>query len=306
MEPGELIALQLVLARDSSDGEAAGRAERALRALNPVLLARFAAEDADDGELAWLVGNVEEPQVSEAVIARRSTPTVLLERLAPGLAPALQEALLLRQDRIVEHPAILDRLAANPRLSLFARRRIAEYREHLLGGERESRPPDEEDEATELEAAAAIVAARAMPAAGDVEETTGLSEGQVRALPPRVRIRLARRANAAMRQLLLRDPHPRVALAVLQGSLSDGEVEQIARSRSVVEDVLEAIAKRREWSRKYSIVLALCGNPRLPVGAAVRLLPQLGVRDLRNLGRDRNVADAVRAQAMRLYMIKSK
>ena len=44
----------------------------------------------------------------------------------------LQEALLLRQDAIVEEPLILDALERNPYLSPFSRRRILEYREHLL------------------------------------------------------------------------------------------------------------------------------------------------------------------------------
>jgi hypothetical protein len=312
LAPEELLALQVRLAA-AADADAAERARRALRAYPPPRLAGFAAQDADEEDLRWLFENLDVAGLREAVLGRRSTPAALLEQVAPALSPALQETLLLRQDRIVERPSILDRLSENPQLTPFARRRIAEYRDHLVPSRPAADPEDEvaavEDEATESEAEAAIAAARqpGPGSQGDVEEHTGLTEGQIRALPPRVRIRLARRAGAAMRQILLRDPHPRVALAVLKGPmLSDAEVEQIARSRSVLEDVLEAISRRREWARKYAIVLALCSNPRTPVAAAVRLIPQLGMRDLRTLGRDRNVSDAVRAHASRLYMIKSK
>jgi hypothetical protein len=310
----ELIALQVALARHRDDADPAARAERSLRATEPAELERFVAEHAEPEELAWLVASIGEPRLVEAALRRRSTPAELLAEWAPGLAAPLQEALLLRQDRIVERPDILDRLESNPALTATARRRIAEYREHLVrrpagADEGEGRVAQEEGEASAEEAATEIAVARAVPAAADdaFDAVTGLSEGQVRALPPRVRIRLARRATAAMRQIMLRDPDPRVALAVLRGvPLSDAEVEQIARSRAVPEEVLDAISRRREWARKYPIVLALCANPRLPIAAAMRLLPQLGVRDLRNVSRDRNVSDAVRSQAARLYMIKSK
>lgn len=86
---------------------------------------------------------------------------------------------------------------------------------------------------------------------------------------------------------------------------SDQEIEQIARSRSITEDVILGITKRREWVRKYPIVLALVSNPRTPIPASLRLIPQIAPRDLRNLSRDRNVADAVRSQAQRLYRIKA-
>jgi len=38
----------------------------------------------------------------------------------------------------------------------------------------------------------------------------------------------------------------------------------------------------------------------------VRLLPKMSVRDLKLVSRDRNVADAVRSSATRLYTIKQK
>jgi hypothetical protein len=145
------------------------------------------------------------------------------------------------------------------------------------------------------------------PAEGEVDEVTGLSEAQVRMLSLPLRLRLARGAPRSLRAILVRDVHPAVAVGVLQNNpLSDHELEHIARNRSVLEEVLDHISKHREWSRKYLVILALVGNPRTPTAAALRLLPRLGVRDLRNLGRDRNLPDAVRSQAQRLYRIKMR
>jgi hypothetical protein len=72
----------------------------------------------------------------------------------------------------------------------------------------------------------------------------------------------------------------------------------------VVEEVLTFIGRRREWAGKTSIQRALAQNPRTPVAMAVRIVPKLSVRDLRDLGRDKNIPDAVRTLALRLYRIK--
>jgi hypothetical protein len=234
------------------------------------------------------------------------------------LGADLQEILLLRQDRIVAEPTILESLERNPSLSAFSRRRIAEYREHLLGGVQaeamqEPEAPAPEEIGHDLvplddpEVMAALAQARAAAPEGEVDESTGLSEGQIRTLPIPVRMKLARGAPRALRSLLIRDANPRVALAVLSSNpLADQEVEGIAKNRTVVEDVLDAIARERRWVSKYPIVLALVNNPRTPVGVSTKLVPRLSVRDLRNLSRDRNVPDAVRNMAQRLYRVKLK
>ncbi len=120
-------------------------------------------------------------------------------------------------------------------------------------------------------------------------------------------MQLSRGAPRNLRQVLIRDSNPSVALSVLaNNAIPESELEQIASNRSVIEDVLEQIARDPRWIRKYRVVRALVANPRTPVGLAVRLTARLSVRDLRILSRDRNVQDAVRATARRLYRIKVK
>jgi hypothetical protein len=295
----ELIPLQVRLAT-GGDPELAGRAAKALREVD----ARVSAGACHD-VLAYFAKNAAHPLLLEAVIRRRDVPRPLLVELARQIPDDLQEILILRQDAIVEAPGILDALAQNPLLSLYSQRRIAEYREHLLPRERRPVEKAAEEEIDDASFAAALVQARKAPASGEVDEATGLSEGQIRMLPVPARLRLARGAPRLLRTILLRDPNPRVAVTVLTGNvLSDQEIEQVARSRSVAEEVLEEIAKRREWVTKSGIVHALVSNPRTPVGIGVRLVLRLSVRELRDLSRDRNVPDAVRSTALRLYRIK--
>ena len=205
---------------------------------------------------------------------RRDVPRRLLVDLARRVPPDLQEILLLRQDAIVEEPAILDALEENPQLTLYTQRRIAEYREHLLP--RERRPAEPRPTLVEADRTTTVVGGdrggrrRSRPRASSTSQT-GLSEGQIRMLPVPVRIKLTRGAAADAAQHPDRDTNPQVALSVLRNNaISDQEVEQIARSRSVVEEVLDEIARRREWVAKYNDLPGLVQNPRTPLPMALR------------------------------------
>ena len=301
--PENLIALQVRLTRHR-DPVVAQRARDSLRELDPRMAAEFLVQDASEEVLLYFGVEIAKPPILEAILRRRDAPRHLLVELAGKIGPELQEILLLREDAIVEEPAILDALERNPRLSTYARRRAVEIRQHLL---RPPAPADEEEEAelAELDLEEVVAAASAFPPAGEMDEETGLTEMQVRALPTGMRLRLARGASRKMRLMLIRDVSPRVALATVSGnSWSEGEIEQVCRLRNIAVEVLDAIAKEREWTRRYPIVIALVSNPKTPVPAALRLLHRLAVRDLRLLAKDRNISDAVRSRSQRMYRIK--
>jgi hypothetical protein len=317
--PEDLIPLQVEIAA-GGDAELAPLARGALGALDPRLAAGYLARRAGAAELAWFAATSRDRRVLEALIRRRDVPRRLLVELAPRLSTDLQDALVRRQDALVEEPAIADALEANPQLAPDVRRRLAEYRRHLLRRPAEGVPPAEApiaeppgaaDEALVAEPAdeemrrALAEAAAAPPGEGEPEGSTGLTEAQVRLLPVPVRMRLARGAPRNLRNVLIRDPNPVVARAVLRGNtFSDQEIEAVASNRSVDEEVLVEISRRREWVGQYRVALALVRNPRTPLALSVRLVARLAVRDLRTLSRDHNIPDAVRTTAGRLYRIK--
>lgn len=305
----ELIPLQIRLA-SSGDAEIAETARGALRSLKPKILASFLAEQASASALSFFALEVDEPIVLETILQRRDVPLNLLKAVASSLSPDLQEILLLRQDAIVEDPSILDVLETNPHLSLFARRRIAEYRQHLIPRKKEEAGASQPvEEATEEEVAAAIqqVQQEHPEEGGEPEEITGLTDAQIRLLPVPVRMKLTRGASPKMRGILIRDPNPNVAQAVLNhNKFTDREVEQICLNRNSHEELFLIIARNRQWMSRYAIISAMVRNPRAPVGTAVRLVPRLSIRDLRDMRRDRNVPDPVRKTADRLYRIKLK
>lgn len=319
LPPDQLIPVQVSLAR-GPDPELAERARQSLKTLDLRIAAPFLERQAGPDELSFFAAEVARPLVVETILRRRDVPRSLLIDMARWLPGDLQEILLLRQDAILDEPAILAALEKNPQLTPYSRRRIGEYREHLLpqrgagllppaAALRAAAAPRTAREAPDEEAelAAELESARRLPAAGEVEAGTGLSEGQIRLLPVASRLRLTRNASRVMRGILLRDQNAQVAVAVLHNnSFSDQEIEGIARSRAVIEDVLEEIAKHRGWVGRYGIAKALIQNPKTPVPVSLRLMGRLGVRDLRDVSRDRNVPDAVRSNALRLYTIKQK
>jgi hypothetical protein len=309
LPPEQLLPLQVRLAR-GPDPEIRERATASLRVMDPRLVSAFLAQEAGPAELTFFAAEVNHPLILETILRRRDVPRQLLVDLARRLPGDLQELLLLRQDAIVEEPAILNALEENRQLTPYTQRRINEYREHLLP----QRSPavraaiaEAAERLTDVELEEAIEAVRQVPPEGEIEDRTGLSEGQIRMLTVPQRLRLTRGASRVMKQILMRDPNAQVAIAVLHhNSFSEQEMEQVARSRSLAEDVLLEVSKRREWVSRYTICRALITNPKTPVAISVRLLPKMSVRDLKLVSRDRNVADAVRSSATRLYTIKQK
>jgi hypothetical protein len=308
----ELIPLQVGFAR-GADAELRAKATRSLKAIDPRVAAPFLADGAGDEVLAFFAAEASHPLLIETLLRRRDTPRRLLVGLARRVPPDLQEILILRQDAIVEEPTILDALEDNPQLSTYTQRRILEYRQHLLPRQRPARaaaapaPVETEEDLDEAGLEAALAVARTFPPEGEIEDKTGLSEGQIRLLPIPARLKLARGAPRLLRHVLVRDSNAQVALAVMRhNALSEQEIEQIAGSRSVVEEVLDEVARRREWASRYNVMKTLVHNPRTPLSTALRFVPRLSVRDLRDLARDRNVADAIRSTALRLYTIKQR
>lgn len=302
-----LLALQLHLT-SSPDPFLAERSRTSLRGAEPRLVQAFVEAAADEDGLRFFAHNEPDSRVLSAILRRRDVPRDLLVELAPALPAAAQEVLILRQDAIVDEPAILDALEENPALDSDVRRRIGEYRQHLVRARVEAvLGPGSEDSELTAEDFAAIEQVRGLPSDGEIDDHLGLSEGQIRALPVPVRIKLARRATKTLRSILVRDLNQLVAVAVLNGNpLSDDEIEQIASNRSVIEEVLVEIARRRQWIAKYRVALALAKNPKVPIAVAIKLVARLSVRDLKVLAADRNVQDPVRATAARLYKIKSR
>jgi hypothetical protein len=307
VERSELLRLQVWLAC-SDDAEIAGRAATALGRVEPGVLATAAA-DVDPETLDTLVEVVAHPLVLEVALQRRDVLVDTLHRLASWVPAELQEILLVRQEDLRNHPQILDALETNPYLTPYTTRVMQEYRDYLLPQRQMTRvvePEELEDLTDEMIERAIGAAAIHIASKGDFDETTGLTENQVRGLPLAMRVKLAYGASKTLRNILLKDPSPQVAVTALNRSaISDREIEQLCQSRVVSEEVLTEVARHREWVGKYRIMLTLVKNPRTPVNISTTFLSRIATRDLKVLAVDRNVPDSVRAKSRILYRQKT-
>ncbi len=115
------------------------------------------------------------------------------------------------------------------------------------------------------------------------------------------RILLALRGGKEVRSILLRDPNKEISLTVLENpKITETEIENIAKSRSISEEALRKITKKREWMKNYNIIQALVTNPKTPAGVAVNLVSELRTKDLVMLEKNKNVSEGVRITAKKL------
>lgn len=121
-----------------------------------------------------------------------------------------------------------------------------------------------------------------------------------------MKIRLATLGNAFTRAVLIRDSIRMVAMATVKApGVKDAEISKWAGNHSMSDDVIAYIAQRREWTKSYSVKRALVTNPKTPIPAAIRFMPHLRERDLRQISKSKGVPSAVSANAKKLLMARS-
>ncbi len=121
------------------------------------------------------------------------------------------------------------------------------------------------------------------------------------------KIHLAELGNKEARTILIREPVRQIQLAVIGNPrIKEGEIAAICRMRQVGEDVLRAIAARKEWLRLYPVRLALVQNPRTPLTLSLQLLSGLKRNDLRALARSRAVSQVIANAARRRVLSEDK
>jgi hypothetical protein len=120
------------------------------------------------------------------------------------------------------------------------------------------------------------------------------------------RVKLAIKGDREARGILIRDANKIVATGVIHNPrITDHEVENISSMRTVAEEVLRLIGMNRSWARSYPIIHNLARNPRTPMATAVHILPRIRTKDLKAIGLNRNVSEAVRRQAYRLSEMRT-
>jgi len=128
-------------------------------------------------------------------------------------------------------------------------------------------------------------------------------QNELRGMRVGERLKLALRGNRDVRTLLMRDANRLVRRFVLQNPrISDEEIIALAKNRNIDHEFLEDICRKKEWVANYQVRLALATNPKTPLTIALRFVPSLLPRDLRQLAKSKNVPSAVCGMAKRIVI----
>lgn len=314
------------------DPEIAGAARETLAGTPPDDIARFIdTAEPTEAELDAVARHLEDHLVLERVIRNRAVSDDTLERLAAFVTGAPQEALIVNQVRLIRQPALIDALLANPELTVDGRRRLLELREEFFEKEERRREQErlrlEEEERRARQEAAGIVfdeetgeeggapaeagevggEGEAAPAEGEEFNQANLAQvfRRIAHMTVKEKLSLAQRGSKEERRILISDVNKIVSMAVLKcESLTPAEVESFCTMRHLHTEIFHEIATSREWVKRPKIQLALVSNPAVPLAITLPLVKYLGMRDLRNLTRDRNLPEGVRVAARKVLMEK--
>ncbi len=100
------------------------------------------------------------------------------------------------------------------------------------------------------------------------------------------KLTLARRGPSRVVGALLAEGHPQaIKLALNNTFLTESQVLKVLAKPAVAERVVAAIAQHPKWSAQYNIRAALVRNPHTPVPCVLAFLPNLTLRDLKDIVR---------------------
>jgi hypothetical protein len=119
------------------------------------------------------------------------------------------------------------------------------------------------------------------------------------------KIRLALTGNKEARSSLIREANRMIQLAVIRNpKISEQEVQLIASSKNVDEEVLKQLAANTKWTRSYALRLAMVNNPKTPLPTALKFVTTLTHRDLAVVAKSKNIPEGV-VQAARRKVTQS-
>jgi hypothetical protein len=251
-----------------------------------------------------------QPNIIGKIVRNQSMPHQFLVEIGERGDGPMLEILLENQIKLIAYPEILDAMDRNPTASNYIKSKTREIRDFYLSEEKgaEIKKEDvieeikeifsgerEEDEPTE-EIPAELI-----------EERTVTMLQRINEMSVSERIKMALTGDRTERMILIKDANKMVSSAVIQSpKVTEDEVVLIVRNKSLPGEIIANIARKREWTKNYIIMLELLQNPKTPVKDALGFIKRLHLRDLKQLSRDKNISPVVRQLAVNIQREKEK
>lgn len=327
MGPQDLVTALYQLSLDGDEGIAA--------------TARGSADKLPENILAASLGDALDPRVLDffaARVVKRPGNAALLEKvllnratddqtfvtLSSSLGERELEIVAGNQQRLLRCPAIIEALYfnRNARMSTVDRvlelavrhglelNAIPQFKEIAaqIFGAPEAPAADDQTDAAFADAVGVGWEEEGETAVGRLESETeaskkALTAADIAAMPVNAKIRLAAIGNASHRAVLVKDSIRPVAMAAITSpAISEQEATKYAADRSLSEDVIREITRKKEWQKSYQIKLNLVNNPKTPLAMSLKYLTHLRGTDLRMMARSKQIPSVLAAAARRMTL----
>lgn len=256
-------------------------------------------------------------QIIAKLVRNQALPFEFLLKVAEKGNDVILEILLDNQIKLIAYPEILEKMRENPNVTNFILGKIKEIREFYL----ENDEPEEiqaEDVLEDVKELATIKKEESSEELEDDEDELLLEDAdvvqekaltmlqEINAMNTAERIKLALGGSKTQRLILVKDTNKMVSLAVLESpKIGIDEVGLMVRNRSLPKELIARIARNREWTKNYTIIMELVHNPKTPVKDAMGLVKKLYRKDVQKISRDKNVNPVIRNVAVQLERQKS-
>ena len=335
--PDALIYVWYQLSFDA-DEEITAAVKETVSSFDSAILVELAQKELPDCILDWLAKTTQNPAVLENIVLNPKTHDATIMELAVRAPKEITEIIANNHIRILRSPEIIEKLYNNPSTRMATiDKLLALAKEHNLeipnlkmvqdahAEVAKDDNPGLSDEEFEMVMKQAVQESEAEKPQGlenlreaksiEDEEAAQTTEQKTRRLTKSQliermnapqRIKLALLGSKEDRTILLRDTRRVVYMSVIQSpKMTIGEVNSIASSKSMPDEIISYIAQRRDWVRYYPVVVALVNNPKCPLTESVAFLKQLRPNDLKNLQKSKSVPTQLSRQAQMLLRQKN-
>jgi hypothetical protein len=241
------------------------------------------------------------------IIQNPHFPTEFLLRIAAQGNESTLDILLDNQVRLIAYPEIMEKMESNPECGQFIHGKINELREFYFQSQVIETIP-EKDVLNEL---TTMIAKEQGEEDGlsqaAIQQTAMTTLQRINHMSISQRIRLALTGDKTERLILIKDANRMVQLAVIESpKMADDEVLIHTRNLSLSGELIGKIANNRDWTKNYTIIVALVQNPKTPINRSISFIKQLHSRDLKMLIQDRNINPVIRNLAVNMQKAKER
>jgi hypothetical protein len=323
LAPVELATVLFALLHDPDD-QVKARARHSLESLPDGVCRTVLSGETHPAVLAWLAHAFRDDGARMEMLALNPATDDRTFAFLAGLPHRrVVDIVANNQQRMLRCSEIVEALGDNPLTGRATIDRILAFlgleraaAEVAEDGASEAAPDEELTDEAAVEALRALLGNDASEFAKELvddldEDLDPDAQGSLFAIVQRMnvmqKIKLARLGNKEARSLLVRDRNKIVAAAAIRSpKITENEVEGYAKARNVSDEVLRIIAANREWTRSYSLKLALTTNPKCPIPTAMKFLNFLQERDLRSVMKSKDVPSPISGHARRILQKKGK